>query len=451
MKAAIYMRISLDSTGQGLGIERQREACLRHAEYKGWEVVGEYVDNSVSATKKKPRPEYQRLLEDVKAGGIDVVLAWKLDRLTRKPIEIEDWITLHESHGVNLATADGDIDLSTGAGQTIAGILASIARGEMKTKSERQKAAGLQRAKSGKPWSSSRAFGFESDGVTHHATESRELRQMYEDLASGVSQHAIARGLNERGILTVRGKQWRQESVRAVLKNPRYAGKRAYNGEILGNAAWEPLVSDELWNVAQGYMSGQYKRSSPKNLLTGLAVCGICGNTLQIGYAHGRRQYACQPGRHLVRDADKLDELVTLVILRRLQRGDFPSLAADRDADTFEAMQSELAQARLRLDSMAEEFADGALTASQLRTATARLQDRIKGLERDMARPDIWSAVSAVAHAEDVTEAWEKSPLARKQRIISALLTVTVDKARAGGRFDPEDIKIEWKQSDTPN
>ncbi|MFP5368274.1 MAG: recombinase family protein, partial [Actinomycetes bacterium] len=58
MKAAIYMRISLDSTGQGLGIERQREACLRHAEYKGWEVVGEYVDNYVSATKSKPRPEY---------------------------------------------------------------------------------------------------------------------------------------------------------------------------------------------------------------------------------------------------------------------------------------------------------------------------------------------------------------------------------------------------------
>jgi hypothetical protein len=248
-------------------------------------------------------------------------------------------------------------------------------------------------------------------------------------------------------MLTVRGKQWRQESIRAVLKNPRYAGKRAYNGEILGDAAWQPLVSDELWNVAQGYMSGQYKRSSPKNLLTGLALCGICGNTLQIGYAHGRRQYACQPGRHLVRDADKLDELVTLVILRRLQRGDFPSLAADRNAETFEAMQAELAQSRLRLDSMAEEFADGTLTASQLRAATVRLQDRIRGLERDMARPDIWSAVSAVAHAEDVTEAWEKSPLARKQRIVSALLKVTVQKASAGGRFDPEDINIEWKQA----
>ncbi len=445
MKAAIYMRISLDSTGQGLGIERQREACLRHAAYKGWEVAGEYVDNSVSATKKKPRPQYQRLLEDVKGGGIDVVLAWKLDRLTRKPIEIEDWINLHESHGVNLATADGDIDLSTGAGQTIAGILASIARGEMKTKSERQKAAGFQRAKSGQPWSSGRAFGFESDGVTHHAAEAPILRQMYEDLASGVSQHGIARDLNDAGVLTVRGKQWRQESVRAVLKNPRYAGKRAYNGEVLGDAAWKPLVSDELWNIAQGYMSGQYKRSSPKNLLTGLATCGICGNTLQIGYAHGRRQYACQPGRHLVRDADKLDDLLTLVILRRLQRGDFPLLVADKNAPTFNGMQDDLGKLRLRLDSLAEEFADGDLTASQLRTATARLQDRIRGLERDMARPDLWAAVSAVAHADNITEAWEKSPLARRQRIISALLTVTVQKARAGGRFDPEDITIEWK------
>jgi hypothetical protein len=139
---------------------------------------------------------------------------------------------------------------------------------------------------------------------------------------------------------------------------------------------------------------------------------------------------------------------VTLVILGRLHRGDFPSLAADTRADTFEDMQAELVQLRLRLDSMAEEFADGALTASQLRAATARLQGRIRGLERDMARPDVWSAVSSVAHAEDVTAAWESSPLARKQRIISALLTVTVQKARAGGRFDPEDITIEWKQGD---
>jgi len=80
-RAGIYARISQDRTGAGLGVERQRSDCAELARKLDLDVVGLYSDNDTSAYSGKPRPEYRRLLEDLNAGRIDVVLAWHTDRV----------------------------------------------------------------------------------------------------------------------------------------------------------------------------------------------------------------------------------------------------------------------------------------------------------------------------------------------------------------------------------
>src|SRR5690349_18353658 len=118
-RAFVYLRQSLDRTGSGAAVERQREDCLKLCAERGWEVAQVFVDNDVSASSRKPRPEYGRMLEAVEVGGAEVVVAWHVDRLTRRLTELEELIDLAQRTGLRIATVTGDVDLSTDAGRLV--------------------------------------------------------------------------------------------------------------------------------------------------------------------------------------------------------------------------------------------------------------------------------------------------------------------------------------------
>lgn len=90
--AAIYARISSDVEGSGLGVTRQLEDCRKLAESLGWSVAEEYVDNDLSAYSGKVRPGYERMLADLRDGERDAVIVYHVDRLTRRPIELEQFL-----------------------------------------------------------------------------------------------------------------------------------------------------------------------------------------------------------------------------------------------------------------------------------------------------------------------------------------------------------------------
>jgi site-specific DNA recombinase len=91
IRAAIYVRISADRTGAGLGVARQEEDCRPLCARLGWVVVMVFCDNDVSAYSGKPRPQWDAMLAAITAGE---VACWHVDRLTRSPRELEDVIDL---------------------------------------------------------------------------------------------------------------------------------------------------------------------------------------------------------------------------------------------------------------------------------------------------------------------------------------------------------------------
>jgi len=99
IRAAIYVRISSDRTGAGLGVARQEEACRALCARLGWIVVMVYCDNDVSAYSGKPRKAWNQMQADIAAGQIDAIACWHVDRLTRMPRELEDVIDLHDRRG----------------------------------------------------------------------------------------------------------------------------------------------------------------------------------------------------------------------------------------------------------------------------------------------------------------------------------------------------------------
>ena len=165
-RAVIYCRISRDREGAGLGVERQREDCEALAKQLGIEIVDTHSDNDLSAYSGKPRPGYQQLLADLRAGRADTVLAWHTDRLHRSPAELEEYIDVCEPRAVQTRTVKaGHLDLTTATGRMIARQLGVQARYEVERMVERQRRKRDEMARDGKFFGGRRPFGWEADGV----------------------------------------------------------------------------------------------------------------------------------------------------------------------------------------------------------------------------------------------------------------------------------------------
>lgn len=461
-RAALYFRQSLDVQE---GIERQRTRCKALAIARGWNVVGEYVDNDTSATKVRAEgTAWARMLADAKAGSIDVVIAVDLDRLVRT---VRDLVTLTET-GAKVLTVDGEIDLTTADGEFRATMLAGIARFEARRKGERQKRANADRAAKGMRTGGRRAFGFESDGVTVLEAEAAAIREGYASLLAGVPLAQIARDWNRQGLVSTQKRQarsghegepspWRPDSVRIVLTNPRYMGKRAHLGEIVADAEWPALVEESTWRAVNAVLSNPHRHSGKSNgraLLSGLGLCGVCGSTVHAGgnARKGVRAYRCSGSTgHFARRALPVEEYVGRVMVARLSRSDASELLADEAHPDLGALRDEANGARARLDALAIDFADGALTSSQLRAATSRLRERLSEIEAQLSDAGRVDVLGALVGAEDVSAAWDALSIARQRAIVEALATVTLHPIGRGTRtFRPETVGIAWHGASDP-
>jgi site-specific DNA recombinase len=455
-RAALYFRQSLDVQE---GIDRQRERCRALATARGWTIVGEYSDNDTSATKSRGAgTAWARMLSEATAGKFDVVVAVDLDRLLRT---VRDLLTLTET-GAKVLTVDGEIDLTTADGEFRATMLAGIARFEARRKGERQKRANASRAAAGKRSGGRRPFGYEPDGFTVREREADALRAGYAALLSGVSLADIARMWNDRGLWTGQARQarsghqgepspWTHSSVGRTLLNPRYFGKRAHLGEIVADAEWPALVDEEIWRATEAVLKHPGRNTGARAgryLLSGLAVCGVCGATVHAGGSttRGVRAYRCSGAMgHVARRAEPAEEYVAAVIVARLSRPDARDLLTDHTKPDVGAFRDESNGVRARLDALAVDFADGELTASQLRTATTRLRERLVELEAKIADAGRIDILGPLISAENVRAGWDALSIPRQRAIIKTLAKITLYPPGRGTRtFRPESVGIEW-------
>jgi DNA invertase Pin-like site-specific DNA recombinase len=458
MRAAVYLRQSKDQYGTGLAVARQREDCLKLCQDRGWHAV-EYVDNDVSAFTGKIRPDYQRMLKDIEAGKLDAVVCWDLDRLHRRPIELERFMELADRHRLALATVSGDTDLATDNGRLFARIKGAVARAEGERKSARQKRAALQAVAQGRPAPGPRCFGYEKDGMTIREPEAKIVRRAYASLLAGRSLYGIVREMNATGFTTPAGRPFKDSGVRFLLLNPRNAGLRAHLGEIKGPAAWPAIVDRDTYDAAHALLTDDERRTNRIGaarqwLLVGLAKCGRCddGTTVRVTYrdrdkdGNPVRVYRCRDHAHLARRADFCDWRVSERVIARLSRDDARDLLIDDDREDLAALRSEADVLRMRLDQLADGFADGALTASQLRSGTERLRARLGDIEAKMIHVDRAPLLADLVTAPDVRKAWEGIGLDRQRAVIDLLYTVTLLPGTRGHKqISLESVRMEPK------
>src|SRR5699024_8669837 len=145
-------------------------------EARGWELVEEYTDNSVSATKARGKgTAWARMLDAAEQGEFDMIVAVDLDRLLR---QTKDLVTLIET-GAKIVTVDGELDLSSSEGELRATIMTGIARFEVRRKAERTIRANQQRREQGTPIVSTRILGYSQNGLEVIEDEADAVRKAF--------------------------------------------------------------------------------------------------------------------------------------------------------------------------------------------------------------------------------------------------------------------------------
>jgi DNA invertase Pin-like site-specific DNA recombinase len=465
MKAAIYVRISDDKVGGGLGVERQEGDCrTTRTDPNGWTVVEVYVDNDRSAYSGKPRPAYLRMLADADAGRFDAIVAWHTDRLHRSPRELEDFIDVVERRRLAIETVRaGAIDLTTPAGRMVARQLGAVARYESEHKADRQRAKHRQIALAGgTSGGGTRAFGFEADGVTVRDDEARAIRDAATRVLGGESLRGICHDLNQSGMLTPAGNPWRQGPLRRTLMSARLAGKREYQGEIVADAVW-PEIIDLAQTVALRRLltdpdrSGQ--RPARSYLLKGLLRCSDCDQVLVARpRTDGARCYVCASGARDARYvgcgkrrvlAEPVELFVTEAVFARLDSPDLGVAlrAAASPSDGGDA-ERRADNALLRLDELAATYAEGKISMREWMTARETLERALTRARGEIAsRAGVGPAGTYAGRGDALRQAWDGLDVDRRQTIVASVVDqVTVSPGRRGlNRFDPGRFAIAWR------
>ncbi len=462
----MYARISSDQAGTALGVGRQLEDCRKLAADRGWTVAEEYVDNDVSAYSGKARPAYRRMVADLSAGSRDAVLVYNLDRLHRRPVELEEFVTLCERSGVrDVATVTADIDLGNDDGLFMARIFAAFAAKESGRRSARLTRKMQANAAAGLPHGPARPFGYDDDKVTVRESEAVIVRELVARFVAGESLRSLAIWLNEQGVPTVTGADgWVTTTLRALISSGRIAGLREYRGQVVGPAVWQPIISTVQRDQVLARMAARKSsgRRAPRSyLLSGMLRCGKCGNVLFSAARHSgtvtpTRRYVCLSGPdhggcgRLTVVAAPVEELITEAVLTRL---DSPELAAalagrvNADAE-LAALGERLAAGRLKLDELAGLYADGQVSAREWMTARDPIQHRVRDAERRLASASDSGALHGiVGNSEALRAQWESLGLDRRQAVVKAVLDhVVIGPGSPGARaMDVNRVQPQWR------
>ena len=463
--AAIYARISADVEGKSLGVQRQLEDCRKLAADRGWPVGAEYVDNDISAFSGKPRREYARMLADLQSGARDAVIVYNLDRLHRRPAELEEFVALCERVGVSqVATVTADIDLGNDDGLFMARIFAAFAAKESGRKSARIRRKMLQNAEQGLPHGSVRPFGHEEDKITIRQSEAVVVREMVDRYLAGQSPLSLTVWLNESGIRPAVAKSWQTSAVRQILCSGRIAGLREHRGEVIGPAAWPAIITAAERDRVLARIAARAvtkTRAARTYLLSGMLRCGRCGNRLFSQARHNDpdnrvRRYVCLKGPdhgrcgRLTVVAEPVEQLLTDAMLTRL---DSPHLAkvlarkSSPDADVA-ALAAQVEADQGRLDELAGLYAEGAISAREWIAARDPITARITQARRDIAAATDTSAVSElVGTGGALRQQWPDLGLDRQQAIVKSVLDhAVIAPGRPGQRrLDISRVQPHWR------
>jgi site-specific DNA recombinase len=351
-RCAVYTRKSteIDLNQEFNSLEAQRESAenyIKSQKHNGWQLLPDRYDDGGFSGGNTERPALKRLMADIKAGKIDVLVLYKIDRLSRSLLDFMNMAEFFEQHNVSFVSVTQDINTSTSAGRMMLNILMTFSEYERDVITERIKDSIAGAKKRGKFCGGVPILGYDVNSSTKkmeiNKKEAKLIKEIYKLYAESGSAFEVAKKLNFQGYHTKSwtskkgkhhsGNKFSPKGVYRILNNPLYIGKVPHNDKIY-NGEHKAIIDQKLWDKTQRLLKANSKtapgsrRNATASPFKGLLTCGYCGGSFGLTYTgkkdrrymyylcmtdHARTEQQCPLHRFAAGNLDK-------IILQQLAR-----------------------------------------------------------------------------------------------------------------------------------
>ena len=311
---ALYTRVStIEQSEEGYSIDEQERLLRSWAEKNNYEVYKCYSDRGISGKDIKNRPALKELLKDAEEKKFDMVISWKINRISRKLADVLKIVDILEKNDITFKSYSEPFETDTPAGKMQFQMMALIGEFERGTIAQNVKMGMCAKAKAGE-WCGGRVLGYDLVPVENqegakrkknrliiNEKEAEAVRFIFNEYVNGKGYKAITNQLNKLSYKTKKGNDFSVGSIREILTNPVYIGKVRYNvrqnwsekrrrninaNPIITDGIHEPIIDEGLWDKVQAIMES--KKGKPSRIydgeypLTGILRCPKCGAGMVI-------------------------------------------------------------------------------------------------------------------------------------------------------------------------
>ena len=439
-RVAIYCRVSTtEQAEEGYSIDEQNIKIREYCEKEGHEIYNLYEDRGISGKNITNRPGIKQLLEDATKNKFDLLIVWKLNRVSRRLIDILNIVELLNKHNVDFRSLTENFETETPSGKLQLNIMGAIGEFERETIAENVKMGLLARAKEGR-WNGGVVLGYDlvelpNEGKKRKNTrleinekEANTVRRIFELYSQGHGYKAVVNRVNKEGHKTKRNGKFAVNTVKTILTNPVYIGKIRYNvrqdwsrkrrnninaNPILSDGIHEPIIDEETWNKVQVLLK---EKSNKHNKiydcefpLTGILKCPVCGAGMTIMRSTRKRKdgtkrvneyYACGNWKNKgtsvcnsnairidVADNYVLNKIMELINNEHILRSVVDNINNNKSTklkpllDQLEQINQEIDKLISKKNKNIELFEDGILDKSELSTRLKVINDDIDKLK----------------------------------------------------------------------
>lgn len=330
--AALYIRVSTEEQAtEGQSVSAQIETLTQYCKLYNIEIFDVYKDLGISGKDTKNRPELKRMLQDARKGRYNLVLVWKISRLSRSLKDLLLILDELENSGIVFNSYSEKFDTSTAVGKMTLQILGSIAEFERNTIIDNVNLGLNEFARKG--GKTGTVLGYDNNNKqliinTYEAELVKMIFNLY--VIKQMSMHEIATHLNSLGFKTKRNNNFSKGSIAVILSNPVYISinrhKIGQEEEYKTEGSHIPIIETATWNIAQSLREINKKKRSKKNtklyfLLSGKILCPSCNcymysftsNSISKTY----RYYRCK-GCKAICNSDNIEKAVINQLIKLL-------------------------------------------------------------------------------------------------------------------------------------
>ena len=464
MRVALYPRVSGHEQEDNYSIPEQIERMKKYCEARDWMVYKIYTDSGFSGSNME-RPGLQDMIKDVKNGKVDMVLVYKLDRLSRSQKDtlflIED---VFDKHGVGFTSMTENFDTSSPFGKAVLGVLAVFAQLEREKIKERTMMGKDSRAQEGK-WHGGQwiPIGYDyTDGLLiPNEYEAMQINEIAKLFLNGMPVRTIERLVTEKGFRHKHG-EWEGKTIRRVLSNPVNIGL-IKNRDQLYQGIHDPILDKKTFDAIQKLMEERREKYGAearphKTLLGGILYCKNCGGRYARQNYNGKYYYICysrsKKMKKMIKDPTCKNKNYKMEDLENAILEEIRSLVIDPErieqvrenrpvndvSEKIKAINSEIEKIDTQISKMMDLYALGTIDLDVISGKVAELNSTKTNLskERDsMKMPELEDVMTDEQIRSVAALMKDDLPIEDKRNIVQSLIYYI--------EIDEENIIIHWK------